>query len=115
MKTRFIYSQYECHRIIPGVLIDNRANIPAIRSAVGTVIKSYTDAETDKVKENCLFYKIESYEGNLAGYFTLEVGSLGVSVLQFELRSAFQQFNQEISGQITNFISLGEWRKDYLN
>lgn len=115
MKTRFIYSQYECHRIIPGVMIDNRANIPAIRSAVGAVVKAYTDAEAGKVKDNCVFYKIESYEGNLAGYFTLEVSSQGASVLQFELRSAFRQFNQEISGQITNFISLGEWRKDYLN
>lgn len=115
MKTRFIYSQYECHRIIPGVLIDNRANIPAIKNKLGSVIKAYTDAEADKVKENCVFYKIETYEGNMAGYFTLEVGAQGVTVLQFQLRSAFQQFNQEISGQISNFISSGEWRKDYLN
>ena len=52
MKTRFIYSQYECHRIIPGVLIDNRANIPAIKNKLGSVIKAYTGAESDKVKEN---------------------------------------------------------------
>lgn len=115
MKTRFIYSQYECHRVIPGVLIDNRENIPAIKNKIGSIIKQYTDTEVGKVGDDCVFYKIETYQGNLAGYFTAKIGSQGVSVLQFELRSAFQQFSQEIYGQITNFISSGEWRKDYLN
>lgn len=115
MKTRFIYSQYESNRIIPGVIIDNRENIPSIKNRVGSIIKAYTDREVGKVKEDCVFYKIETYEGNLAGYFTLKVVSQGVTVLQFQLRKAFQQFSQEINGQITNFISSGEWRKDYLN
>lgn len=115
MKTRFIYSQYESNRIIPGVIIDNRANIPSLMNRVGSIIKTYTDREVNKVKENCVFYKIETYDGNLAGYFTLKVGSQGVSILQFQLRRAFQQFSQEINGQITNFISAGEWRRDYLN
>jgi len=115
MKTRFIYSQYECHRIIPGVLIDNRANIPDIKNKIGYVVKTYTDSEVEKVTDDCVFYKIENYDGNLAGYFTVKVANATSSPWQFMLRSAFQQFSTEISAQIANFISSGEWKKDYLN
>lgn len=114
MKMRFIYSQYECHRIIPGVIIDNRANIPDVKNKVGSAIKRYTDAEVAKVTDDCVFYKIENYDGNLAGYFTVKLTSATSLPWQFVLRSAFQQFSAEISAQIANFIAAGEWRKDYL-
>jgi hypothetical protein len=124
MTFKFIYSQSEANRIVPSVLIDNRVNNPAIANQVGSIIKAYTDTEAAKVTDTCVFYKIETIksntndvgteQGNLAGYFTLEVGGSAVILLQYELRASFQQFSAAISGLINNFISNSEWQKDYL-
>ena len=117
MTFRFIYSPYEHNRIIPAVLIDGRDQISAIGGKVGSVIKSYTDAQTGVVTDSHIFYKIETDSGNLAGYFTLNVGDasdVGVTLVQFELRPAFRVNMLRISTQIANFMSAGGWRYDTL-
>lgn len=114
MNYRFIYSQSECSRVIPACLIDKRAAIPAISGQIGSVIKAYTDSQVALVTDTCVFYKIETDMGNLAGYFTLSVGGSAVVILQYELRPAFEQFSVVISGLIANFISNGTWQNDYL-
>jgi len=112
---RFIYNQSESHRVIPAVLIDKRAAIPEIRNKTGAVIKAFTDAQAALVTESCIFYKIETEQGNLAGYFTLQVIREGVVIiLQYELRPAFEQFTVQISGEIANFITNSGWVNDYL-
>lgn len=115
MSYRFIYDSVERARLIPSVLIDKRAAIPVIANQVGTVIKAYTDAAvavTDNVR--VIVYKIETEDGNLAGYWTLSVKFAGASLLSMELRPAHEQFAATISGLINNFISAGTWKADSL-
>lgn len=124
MTYRFIYSNSESNRIIPAVLIDKRAAIPEIKNQVGSVIKTYTDAQAALVTDTVIFYKIETDLGNLAGYFSLQVARLisepelipvyVASLLQYELRPAYQQFDTTISGLISNFITQSIWENDYL-
>jgi len=115
MSYRFIYSQSECNRIIPSVLIDKRAAIPEIKNQAGSVIKTFTDGQVAMVTDTCVFYKIETDTGSLAGYFTFQVIRQGVAViLQYELRPAFEQFDAEISAQIATFITASTWENDYL-
>lgn len=109
MSYRFIYNNSEALRVIPSVLIDNRANIPEIKNKVGTVIKAFTDAQVAMVTNSTIHYKIETEDGgNLAGYFTLQLVRAGVVVLlQFELRPAFLQFSSIISAEISTFMQSG--------
>ncbi len=111
---RIIYSPYEHNRVIPAVIIDCRATIPDIKNATGSVIKEYIDPKV-YLAATQIFYKIESENGSLAGYFTLGVNDIGVPVLdQFQLRPAFAGFMSSISAQIANFMSAGTWRFDTL-
>jgi len=113
MTYRFIYNQAECNRVIPAVLIDARSS-KSIKNQIGSVIKQFTDEQVSMITDECIFYKIETNTGNLAGYFTLKVSGTSVALFQFETRSSFVQFNNTISGQIVNFISSGDWKFDYL-
>jgi hypothetical protein len=63
-----------------------------------------------------IFYKVESLQGSLAGYFTLNVntGNKTAVLGQFVLRPAFQQFLNQIQNQISNFIQSNNWNGDYL-
>lgn len=119
----FIYEPGEYRRIIPAVLIDGRDSNPAIANQNGFVIKAYCDAETEKIKDNVLFFRIETInnknqiaDGVLAGYFSIEVFHLGnnATLLQLELRPAFRQFSTQISAEISIFISSGNWKQYYL-
>lgn len=115
MSYRFIYGQPECNRVIPAVLIDKRASIPEIKNKPGIIIKTFTDAQVALVTDSCIFYKIETEQGNLAGYFTIQIIREGVPIiLQYELRPAFQQFDLQISQEIAIFITNGGWKIDYL-
>lgn len=103
-------------RIMMAVIIDARATIPEIKNQVGSVIKSYVDSKVALVSENTIFYKIETDQGVMAGYFTIEVNTANKTALlgQFLLRPAFVKFSGEITNIITNFIALKKWQKDYL-
>lgn len=119
----FIYEPGEYRRIIPAVLIDSRATVPAIKNEIGVVIKAYTDAEVDKVTDNVLFFKIETIankgqtaDGVLVGYFSLTVsdGGFSATLFQFQIRPAFQQFSTQISAEIVTFIGGNFWLQYYL-
>ena len=116
MTFRFIYQPSEFTRIIPAILIDARASIPAIKNQVGSVIKTYTDAEVAKVVDYVLFYKIETTDGVLAGYYSLSIRLNGnhAVLLQYQLRPSFSSFVTQISAQINTFINNGSWKQDYL-
>lgn len=115
MSYRIIYNE-EYRRVIPAVLIDSRANISAISTAGGFAVKAYTDAQVALVTATVIPYKIETNEGNLAGYFNLSIGVNPKSavILNAQLRPAFVQFNSEISQIISNFIISNDWQFDYL-
>lgn len=115
MTYRFIYNNFDCQRVIPAILIDSRSNIPAIKNKIGSAIKAYTDAETSKVTGTVIFYKIETELGVLAGYFSLQTATNGTAtILQYQIRPSFAQFNTEIQGLINTFIQANEYGKDYL-
>lgn len=115
MNYRIIYNQ-EYKRVIPAVLIDSRANINAIKTATGYEVKAYTDSQVALVTSLVIPYKIETLNGNLAGYFNLTVSDnpKTVVLLNAQLRPAFVQYNSEISQLISTFIISGNWEFDYL-
>jgi hypothetical protein len=114
-KIRFIYSNWEASRLIPAVLIDCRASIPAILNKTGAEIKAYTDVQVAVVTPETLFYRLEAVDGTLAGYLTLLFDGQGTpSVAQFQLRPAFKSQEATISGFISNFIRDGIWKQDKL-
>ncbi len=116
MSYRFIYSNPDYPRVMQSVLIDKRATIPSIKNKVGSIIKNYCDQIISQVDGNTIFYKIETEDGNLAGFFTIKAASQGsASLFQYELRPAFVQFDATISAEIYNFMQSGNWTVDILN
>lgn len=115
MSRRILYNE-SYKRVIPAVLIDSRAFVPAITTATGYEVKAYTDAQVSLVTSTVIPYKIETDNGNLAGYFNLQVSTspVSASVLNKQLRPAFQQFESEINQEISNFIQSSNWKADYL-
>lgn len=124
----FKYEPSEYPRVIPAVLIDDRANIPAIANQTGAVIKAYFDVEVDKIKNNprdVLFYRIETInakgqiaDGVLAGYFSLlikgQMPTAAASLYQFQLRPPFKQNTTGLSAEIAIFIQANIWKRDLL-
>lgn len=114
MTFNITYNQ-EYKRVIPAVLIDGRGAIPTIQAAGGYEVKAYTDSQVALVTNTVIPYKIETDGGNLAGYFNIQAKSATRGVLQtYQLRPAFKQFDSQILGIITNFISSNEWIEDIL-
>lgn len=116
MTFRFIYSQ-EVPRLVTAVIIDSKSLIPEIALGIGSVIKTYTDGQIAQLNENStLTYKIESMDGNLAGYFSILLTNMGQNATKFQqvLRPAFQSFSSKLSEDISNFIQNGEYRPDFL-
>lgn len=110
----FSYS-LEYGRIIPACMIDARVGTN-LENALGTVIKSVTDAQVNLIDDNVLFYKIETIQGNLVGYFSIKVNpNTGAGNLFIQtIRPAFNDNLLEINEQISNFILNGAWQSDYL-
>jgi hypothetical protein len=103
-------------RVIPACIIDSRTTNPAIKNQIGTVIKAYIDNQLALVTDSVLVYRIETELGVLVGYFALEIIGTGTpdKIMQV-LRPAFQQFDTQITVEISSFISNDiNWRKDYL-
>jgi len=125
---QFIHEPSEYQRIIPAVLIDSRASIPAIKNKVGSVIKVYCDIEINNVKNNplVLFFKIETVDlpntenlkledGVLVGYFSLVVlGGVKIIMYQRQIRPSFIFLDAQISVEISTFITSGQWKQYWL-
>lgn len=116
MTLRFIYEP-DYPRIIPAILIDARASIPAITNQIGAVIKAYTDAAVLAVTPETIVYRLENAaNGVIAGYMTVKTSNMGqIGVLEgVTLRPAYQNMAVEISQQISNFMSVSGWKPDIL-
>lgn len=103
-------------RTVSGIIFDSEYTIPSISNKGGFVMKTYVDAEVDKIVDltNVIPYKIETDMGNLAGFFSLQTVGTKATLLQFQLRPAFQNFNADISQIIGNFILSNNWIVDIL-
>lgn len=103
-------------RILPAMLIEARATIPAIANQIGSVIKSYTDSQVALITDSSIFYKIETELGVIAGVFSIDVNTSNktATLIMKVLRPAFVQFDSIISNQIANFILNGEYKQDFL-
>ena len=116
MTFKVTYNQ-EYKRVIPAVLIDSRQNLPFLKSAGGYDVLAYTDSQVDLVTEKVIPYKVETEDGNLAGYFNLQVqgdNDDAAALLNYQLRPAFEVFNSQILGIISTFIQSNEWQFDCL-
>lgn len=105
----------EYQRVVQAVTIDRRSSdLPT--NANGNDIQPIVDAIIGSIKDVDIFYKIETLDGNLSGYFILQVKLNNQSVLLSELKliPSFISDAQTVNDQINNFILNGTWRKDYL-
>lgn len=103
-------------RFLPAIIIDCRADIPEIKNQIGNVIKNYTDSKVSLIKDNCIFYKIESELGNVAGVFAISVNEenkTATLLIQY-IRPSFKKNKWLISDIVVNFIASNVWVKDYL-
>jgi len=110
----FIFSRSQA-RIIQSVMIDSRAKSMPI-AVNGNQIKVLVDAEVAKVTPTVIFYKIETNNGVLVGYFSLQVNTQNKSatLLQYQIRPPFLINDTTIKQQINGFITNAEWEGDYL-
>jgi hypothetical protein len=102
-------------RVIPMCIIEDRANIPAIKNKPGVDIKAYVDQQLALITDNVLVYRVESADCNLAGFFALRVNrnDKSASKIMEVLRHAFKEISG-VSAEINNFIVSGLWRNDIL-
>jgi|ERR1700733_546044 len=105
----------DVNRTVTGIIIDSQYTIPAIANKLGSVTKAYADAQISAISNNVIPYKIETENGNLAGYFALQINNGIPSILQMQVRPAFVSDNANISILIGNFIISNLWNFDYLN
>lgn len=103
-------------RIVPAVLIDNRAT-NGLAGKTGAAIKVVTDAAVAAITSQDLFYLLETDSGNLAGYFVLRVylSNFSVNLVSIELRPAFKDQSVVINQRVAVFVNSGLWKTDYLN
>lgn len=114
MTYNFVYCD-EPRRIIPAIIVDNRASIPQIKNQVGNIIKFYIDSQLLLLGSTSITYKVETNLGVLAGFFSINVNTTNKTAILImeQLRPAFKGF-AELTTQISNFILNGDWKIDYL-
>lgn len=94
-------------RIIPSCMIDARVGTP-LAGATGVVMQKIIDEKLVLVPGN-LPYKIENNNGVLVGVFVMKPdGTLIFSII----RPAFQQFEEDITQEISTFIGGNNWVYD---
>ena len=114
MINNFTYDE-NYYRTIPACIIDGRKDNPAVYGQIGDVIKAFTDIEVDKAsKSGIIPYKMETINGNLVGFMSLEVKFNTASVYQLWLREAFKGKLAEIQQDISIFITSLSWTFDKL-
>jgi hypothetical protein len=104
-------------RTMFAVTVENRANIPAIKDQIGSVIKQYVDGETAKVTENVIPYKVETSDnGVVAAFFTVQVTNMGQNAVKLQqvICPVFQPFMSDINNSVNLFIQNGGFRNDIL-
>ena len=109
----FIY-ETNAKRLMPAIINDSWSIIPQIKGQPGASVKAYSDSQVALVTSNCLLYKIESVNGNLAGYFVLQVNNSAASLYLLQLRPAFQSFTAQISQNINIFVQSNNFLYDML-
>jgi hypothetical protein len=116
MTIRFIYST-EPSRVISASIIDAKSTIPSLVGKNGVDTKAYIDTKLNLVQqESALVYKMETMDGNMIGVIALSVDntSLIVTKILEVVRTNYTNMYSEISSSITNFITGGGWRPDFL-
>lgn len=116
MTFNFIYAT-ESTRIISATILDARFTIPELKDLGGFEVKDFVDLQISTLNSDTLLYKIETELGNMAGYFTLVVGNMGLSAVkstQF-LRPNYQGLENEINISVSEFVQNGLWKQDFLN
>lgn len=98
------YSQ-QVSRVVQAVMIDARNQI-GLGGDQGLVIQPAVDAEVASIGVNPYFFIIETGDGSLSGYFVLnDNGTLKKKLL----RPSCLQFEAQIDGLISNFITSGDY------
>lgn len=103
-------------RTMFAVIVENRANIPAIKNQIGSVIKQYVDGQTAMVTDSVLPYKVETADnGVVTAFFSVQVTNMGLNAVKLQqvICPVFQSF-MEINELIDNFITNGLYRNDIL-
>jgi hypothetical protein len=104
----------DVQRTVSGIIYDSQYTIPSISNKPGIIVKAYADVEIAKIIYDVIPYKIETDNGNLVGYFTLQTNGNKATLLQMQLRSSFSIFNEYILILISDFIISNKWIYDIL-
>lgn len=115
MNFHFIYEP-DFERIMYACYIFNRDNIPELKNKTGYEIKGYIDGKVSKVSNLSVVYKIENDNGNMAGFFILEVDTSNQTAIQgdYQILKSFTNYISQISNEIIKFTNDNLWKGDYL-
>lgn len=115
MTYNFIYEPVYYPQTIRAVMIDARQGTP-LANRIGVVIDQFVQQQVDLVTDNTIFYKIETEQGVLAGYFWITVDNIGNfnGNIPPNLRPAYSKNFNDISNLISNFILANEFSPDFL-
>lgn len=103
------------YRTIPACIIDGRGGNTAVAGQIGFVIKDFTDAEVIKARQpGVLPYKMETDNGNLIGFMSIKVVNGIAGLYQLWLREAYKANLNEITQDISIFITSLSWEFDTL-
>jgi hypothetical protein len=111
----FILSyEQDFQRFILAVINDSRSTIPAIAAQNGNAIYAYAQAQISAITPGVLVYRILGNDTNIGGYLALSVQNGVASILQLQLRPAYQPFLSEISQIINTFIQQNGFMADII-
>lgn len=115
MNFSFIYEP-DFIRIIYASYIANRASIPDLKNKTGVEIKAYIDSKVSNVNPQSIVYKIENDNGNMAGFFTLQVNTVNKTAItgDSQILNSFANYISQISNEIIKFTNNNSWKQDYL-
>jgi hypothetical protein len=106
--------EIDFQRVMSAVINDSRNTIPATKGAGGIAIYAYIQSQIALVTPQTIIYRIVGGSGNLGGYCGILVQGGRTSLQFYQLRPAFQQFESEILGIISIFISQNAPLQDVL-
>ncbi len=100
--------------MLSGVILENRQAIPETKDKTGFEVKAFIDSQIALVGDMVIPYIMETAQGNLVSFFSLQVAGETASLLQLFIRGNFTQFEPEITTKIGIFITSNDWRTDFL-
>lgn len=105
----------DVQRVVSAVIIDAKS-VTMPLGVNGIEVQAYIDSQLALIYENTIVYKVEANDGNLVGYFTVQVnmGQQTGEKKQQVLRAPFIADVVSVTETISQFMQQNLWKNDYL-